>query len=127
MDVHYIGKIDLNIYRCITEDIVTDEVIITEERIYHIESHHPGDYKKYGKFLRGAIENPDFILQSDRPNTALILKECVINGEKLKIIVRLLTSFDDRNFKNSVITFMRINIKEWQRLLNNKIILYKKE
>ena len=101
MDIHYIGKIDLNIYRCITGDIMTDEVIITEERIYHIESHHPGDYKKYGKFLKDAIENPDFILQSDRPNTALILKECVINGG--------------------------INIKEWQRLLNNKKILYKKE
>lgn len=31
--VYIIGKIDINIYKCITEDIVTDEVIMTDERI----------------------------------------------------------------------------------------------
>lgn len=30
-DVHYIAKIDIKKYKCITEDITTDEVIITEE------------------------------------------------------------------------------------------------
>ena len=28
-DVHYIGKINIDIYKCVTEDIQTDEVIIT--------------------------------------------------------------------------------------------------
>ena len=36
--MHLIGKIDKNIYKCITEDIVTDEVIITDERIRHIKA-----------------------------------------------------------------------------------------
>lgn len=35
-DVHIVGRIDREIYKCITEDIVTDEVIITDERIEHI-------------------------------------------------------------------------------------------
>lgn len=31
-----VGKIDREIYKCITADIRTDEVIITEEGIQHI-------------------------------------------------------------------------------------------
>ena len=36
IEVHTIGRIDKNIYKCVTEEIVTDEVIITDERIAHI-------------------------------------------------------------------------------------------
>lgn len=32
-NVHYIGKIDLGIYKCVSGDIQTDEVIITDNRI----------------------------------------------------------------------------------------------
>ena len=35
--------------------------------------------------------------------------------------------FDNPDFKNSIITFMKINEKEWARMLRNKKILYKKE
>lgn len=31
-----VGKIDKNIYKCIVDEFVTDEVIITDERIRHI-------------------------------------------------------------------------------------------
>jgi len=30
IDVHIIGRINRDIYKCITDDIVTDEVIITD-------------------------------------------------------------------------------------------------
>lgn len=31
-----VGHIDLDIYKCVSKDIITKEVIITEERIEHI-------------------------------------------------------------------------------------------
>jgi len=34
--VYYVGKIDIQIYRCVTSDITTDELIITEKQIEHI-------------------------------------------------------------------------------------------
>lgn len=71
--MHYITKIDVEKYRCITEDITTDEVIITDERIAHIEEHHPGHYKIVEPFLKDVLENPIYIL-ADAPNTGLILK-----------------------------------------------------
>ena len=45
--MHIVGRIDRKIYECITDDITTDEVIITEERIQHIVERHPNDYEQY--------------------------------------------------------------------------------
>lgn len=127
IEVHIIGKIDKNIYKCITDDIVTDDVIITDERIQHIMDRHPNDYEKYYNYIREVIENPDYIINGNKPNSALILKEFFNGEERFKTILRLITSSDDASFKNSIITFMKINNKEWERLLRNKVILYKKE
>ena len=38
-----IGKIDIDKYCCVIDDIVTSEVIITDERIQHIKDRHPND------------------------------------------------------------------------------------
>ena len=70
---------------------------------------------------------PDYIINGNKPNSALILKEFSNGAEQFKTILRLITSKDDINFENSIITFMKINNKEWERLLKNKEILYKKE
>lgn len=126
--LHTVGKIDRNIYKCITEDITTDEVIITDERIQHIKDRHPNDYEKYYEYLKCIVEAPDYIVETNKPDTALILKEIVMSDEKqFKTVLRLKTSKDKPEFKNSIITFMKINEKEWSRLLRNKQILYKKE
>ncbi len=128
IEVHSVGKIDKDIYKCVTEDIVTDEVIITDERIDHIMERHPNDYERYYEYLKRSVEEPDYIIESHKPNTALILKEIAdTDGEIFKTILRLTTSVDNPDFKNSIITFMKINKKEWDRLLRNKVILYKKE
>ena len=127
IEVHSVGKIDKEIYKCITEDIVTDEVIITDERIQHIKDRHPNDYERYCEYLTQIVESPDYIVETNKPNTALVLKEFFDGEEQFKTVVRLTTSCDNPNFKNSIITFMKINDKEWRRLLRNKQILYKKE
>ena len=44
-NVHFIGKINKTIYGCIAEDLVTEDVIITEERVRHIKERHPNDYE----------------------------------------------------------------------------------
>lgn len=73
------------------------------------------------------MKNPDYIIEANRPNTALLLKEIRENDEVFKTVLRLATSEDNPNYKNSIITFMKIDEKEWNRLLRNKTILYKKE
>ena len=127
-EVHKIGEIDIHIYECVTNDIVTKEVIITDERIQHIIERHPDDYEDYYTYLKDILEKPDYIIESNKPNTALILKEIILSEEKrFKTVLRLKTSVDTPAYKNSVITFMKINDKEWSRLIRNKRILYKRE
>lgn len=126
--VHFVGKIDRNIYQCITKDIVTDEVIITDNQIQHIKERHPLDFEKYGAYIKSMLEEPDYIIEANKPNSGLILKNIRDDGEvQFKSVLRIRTSVDDPNFKNSIITFMKIDMKEWNRLLKNKRILYSRK
>lgn len=127
--MHSVGKIDRDIYKCITKDIVTDEVIITDERIEHIEQRHSGDYVRFGKYIPEIMSEPDYIIRDERPNTAVVLKMILDNdtGEYFRLALRLVTSSDDSTYKNSVITFMHIRKREYERVVRNKEVLYKKE
>lgn len=126
INVHLIGKLDKKIYKCITEDIVTDEVIITNERIQHIKDRHPNDFERFYDYMPEIIRDPDYIIKANKPNTAIILKEVVNNGKKFQLVLRLVTPTDKINLKNSIITFLNINERTWNKYLRNKEILYKK-
>ena len=125
--VYLVGKIDIEIYNCITKDITTDEVIITDKQIDHIKNRHPNDYELFNKYFEEIVEQPDYIIEANKPFTALILKEIQIDNKKFKTVVRLATSNDTPSYKNSIITFMKIDDREWNRILKNKKILYKSE
>ena len=126
--MYIVGKIDVKIYRCISEYILTDEVIITDERVGHVKERHPEDYETDCEYLKEIVEHPDYIIEANKPDTALILKQIIESKEKqFKTVLRLKTSTDKPEYKNSIITFMKINEKEWKRLLRNKRILYKRE
>ncbi len=126
-DVRIIGALDLDKYKCVTEDIITKVVVITEKQIEHIKERHPNDFERFSVFFKDIIENPDYIIEANKPNTALILKEIETEHRKFKTVLRLVTSIDDPKYKNSIITFMKIDEKEWNRILRNKKILYKSE
>jgi predicted dinucleotide-utilizing enzyme len=119
-----VGTINLNIFRCVSPDITTDEVIITDRQLVHIKERHLQDYEQYSKYIPEILLQPDFIIEANRPNSAVLLKEIVCEGENVQLIIRFKTSSDSAEYKNSIITFMKIRKKEWNRLLKNKKILY---
>ena len=126
-DVHFVGKIDRNIYKCITEDIRTDEVVITDERILHVKERHPDDYERFCSYIPGIIKNPDYIIEANKENTGILLKEVEENGEKFKLVLRIAIRNDPDDYKNSIISFWHIGDTTWQKTLKNKNILYKRE
>lgn len=126
-DVYFIGRLNRDIFKAVTEDIVTDEVIITEVQLEHIKERHPNDYMKHLYFMRTVVENPDYILEANKPNSAVLLKTVTENGKNYKLILRFKTPNDPKEYKNSIITFLSIDEKDWKRLLRNKKILYKRE
>ena len=61
------------------------------------------------------------------PSTALVMKQIEEHGEKFRLTLRLTTCTDNPSYKNSIITFLKIREKEWNRLVKNKKMLYKAE
>lgn len=125
--MHIIGKINKNIYKCVTEDITTEEVIITDNQINHIKNRHPNDYENFSSYFSDILSDPDFILEANKPNTDFILKQITENDLTVQLILRLQTSQDPKGYKNSIITFLKIDIKTWNKYLRNKKILYRKD
>ena len=123
----YIGKLNINLYNCVTDNIVTEDVIITDEQVQHIKNRHPLDYEKYSTYFPEIISNPDYIIESNKEKTAVILKEIANDEIKSQTILRLCTMNDPEEYKNSIITFMKIDSKRWNRYLRTKKILYSKE
>lgn len=127
IQVHSVGKIDKDIYKCITEDIVTDEVIITDERIRHIIDRRGKEfYEKYGDKFISILQDPDFIFQ-DKKNTALVCKEFAVDDKYINIALRLVVSTDNPEYKNSIITAVGESTKRFRQRLRNNEPLYKKE
>ncbi|MCD8052173.1 MAG: hypothetical protein LUE89_10940 [Clostridiales bacterium] len=120
-------RLDPELYQCVTTDIATDEVVITEKQIEHIKERHPDDYEICERWAAAIIHDPDYIIRSEKPNTAIVLRQIEENGKNHRLILRLKTSKDPENYKNSIITFQKVKEKEWRRLLRNKETLYKRE
>lgn len=125
--MRYLGKIDKELFRFIADDISTDEVVITQERIEHIMAHHPGQLEIISPFLCEAVSEPDYILEDRSPHSVLLLKRITAAGMNIQIVLRLHTPEDPPGFKNSVISAWKIREKEYLRLLRSRKILYKRE
>ena len=119
--------IDIETFKCITNDITTDEVIITEERIQHIKERHNNYFFEIQPYIQDVLSMPDYILaDSKRENTGLILKQITENnGLKVQVVLRVHTSKDRKGLKNSIISAWKISDSRWNNYLRNKKILYK--
>lgn len=126
-DVNFLCKIDRALYRVVEQDLVTDDVIITEQQILHIEEGHPGDYERLAAFVPEILQAPDYILRGNRPHTALVIKQISTPDLTAEVVLRLKVSSDPESYKNSIITMWNISQKRFRRLLRQSEILYKRE
>lgn len=125
--VQPIGKIDIQKYSVVSSNIRTDEVIITDERIQHIKDRHPNDFELYSQYIEKMLIQPQYILEDRVPNTAIILQEFAEKNENFRLVLKLAVEGDETYKKNSVITFLKISKKKFDKYIRNKKILYKSE
>ena len=126
-DVNFICDLDPSIYKVITTLITTTQVIITDRQLEHIRERHPDISETVMEQLEKIISSPDYIIETDMPNTANILKHLEINGKGYQLILRIKTDSDPAEFQNSIITLMSVNEKRYRQYLRNRRILYKRE
>ena len=121
-----LGVLDISLLEGEFGKIVTDEIIITQERIEHIKNHHPEDCNIFVQYAKEAVQKPDIIIKdSKNKGTAFMIKR--LNNTNLNVVVRVVLQTDNSEYKNSVMTFYRIRDKNLEKLIKKNKIIYKKE
>lgn len=127
-DVHSVGKIEIEKYQKAAEkSIITDDVIITADRIKHIiDRRGQKFYAEYKEYFPEILSNPDYIFKDKGVNTAIASKSFQHKGETVNLIVRLIVEGENPKYKNSIITAIKENEKRFSQRLRNNKHLYKR-
>ena len=124
--MQYIGELDKEKLGSYSEKIITNEVILTSERIKHIKEHHPGDYEKYGKYISEIIKNPDYILEDSKNFDIVLYMKTIMDDKKnIQIVIRLNTNKTEIKKKNSILTLWKIKNSTYNQLIRNKKVIWK--
>lgn len=98
--------------------IVNDDVIITKERIKHIEERRKDDADYVKIHMLDTIQNYDYLIKG-KDGCVQFIKE--IDSHDNLIVIWL--SLNDMTKANSIMSGIRIRKKELIRLLKNNIVL----
>ena len=118
----YIGKIDRDKLGEYRNKIITDDVVLTDERLnHHILIYHAKEYEQLKNNISEIIEEPDYILIDNRhENTIILLKHMKDIDKKGRVVVKLALGLDEKHSKNSIITLMKLNERTWIQTLKNR-------
>ena len=87
-----IGSFSSNVIRTLGLDIPAGTPIyIADSNIEHMKTSHPEDFEKYGNELQNIIANPDYVGKNTKDDSIEFTKEYFINGEYVKVAVRVST------------------------------------
>lgn len=128
IELHSLGTIDISKYKNVTDKrILTNEVIITDNRIEHIiQRRGQSFYDEYHKYFGQIVKDPDYIFKDTKEDTAIVSKGIVHKGKTVNIVLRLAVEGNDPTFKNSIITAVVESEKRFAQRLRNNDPIYKK-
>lgn len=120
--MQYIAKLNKNKLGKYKNELITEEVVLTNERLYqHILIYHKKEYKQLKPYLKDIIEKPDFILEDNRHEATLIfLKQIKEIGKNSRVVIKLALGKDEEHSKNSIITLMKLNERTWGQTIKNR-------
>ena len=123
--MQYIGRLDKEKLGKYKKLIITDKVLISEERIIHMKEHHPELTDNEITYISETIKKPDYIFD-DRKNidTILIVKDN--NNKNYITVVKLNTNICFKKKSNTVISFWNISNKKLRQFIRNEEIIYKR-
>lgn len=126
-DVLDLGVLDIEIYKCITEKIDTNQVIVSKAQLLHMAEHHPEAYTETLIELKSTIGKPDYIFRDDKhENTGLVVKHLSAGDDSLYIVLRICTDSEGGMLANSVISGWKISKKRLENYIRNRTVLYRK-
>ncbi len=64
-------------------------ILLGDGNVAHMTSRHPQDYAKYGQYIPLILSNPDYVGKNPSDGSIEYVKDFKINGEFVKVAVRL--------------------------------------
>jgi hypothetical protein len=126
-EIMELGSLDINIYNCISHQIDTNRVVITDTQLDHIADHHPEAYDEALIELKSTLADPDYIFKDDKhKDTGLVVKAIRTGNIYLYIVLKVCTNSEGGKLANSVISGWKICESRLNNYLRNKTLLYKK-
>ena len=124
--MRYIGKIDKDKLGYYKDKLITDEVVLTDERNLHIYEDHKNDYERIMDDLDDVILNPNEVIDDlKNENTVFMIKK--LEKNKLSDVVKLNVTNSKEHPKNSVMTAWIIRDKNLKKLEGKNKVIYKSE
>ena len=122
MNLQYITKLDKRKLGEYENRLVTEDVILTDERLYeHILLFHEEEYKQLRPYIKSIIDNPDYIVEDNRhEDTMIYLKQIENIGKNGRVVIKLALGQDEEHNKNSIITMMKLNKRTWNQTIRNR-------
>ena len=118
-----LGFLDVNIYSCISSQIDTDRVVITDKQLDHIADHHPEAYDETLIELKSILASPDYIFKDDNHiDTGLVVKAIRSADSYFYIVVKVCTNSNGGKFANSVISGWTISERRLKNYLRHNSI-----
>ena len=122
LKLQFIAKLNKNILGSYGNKLLTEDVILTDERLYeHILLYHEEEYKQLRPYLKTIINNPDFIIEDNKLfDTLIFLRDIESVGKKGRVVIKLALGQDINHPKNSIITLMKLNKRTWNQTIRNR-------
>lgn len=124
--MQYIGKLDIKKLGKYREKIITNEVILTEERRLHIYENHTNDYERIINNIKDTVLKPKEVIE-DLKNKDTLFFVGDLGKNNLNVIIKLNTVNSKAHPQNSIMTAWVIRDSNLKKLREKNKILYKKE
>ncbi len=92
-EIRSLGEININLLEYEFGRIQTKEIIVTNERLKHIQERHPQDYELFEKYGEDSVQDPDYIVKDMKhKGTVFMVKK--LPGTNLNVVVRVVLDTD---------------------------------
>ena len=120
--MQYITNLDKKKLGIYEKQIITEEVILTDERLYeHILLFHEEEYKQLRRYIKSIIEDTDYIVEDNKhEDTMIYLKQIEEISKNGRVVIKLALGKDEEHSKNSIITLMKLNKRTWNQTIRNR-------
>lgn len=85
-----VGKVSARVISLLGSSLQVDQSIyLGDSNIAHMKRSHPADYAKYGQYIPQILAAPDYVGENPADGSIEYVKNFRVNGEFVKVAVRL--------------------------------------